>query len=88
MKEIERQVKVFRIDAQCEHCKKGFLMFQGRTRPFTNLTVPNAKPRILFIHLCTHCKAEKPLNRQYPYFVNRVIEEENKLTATNNQTGG
>lgn len=55
--QIETEVKTYRIECQCDSCRKGNMVNDGTVF----LSNPPQYP-----HICTNCKAIKTFNVQYP----------------------
>lgn len=80
MELIEREVErtTYRIDVQCSFCKKGYMIYTGKGRNAPVL-IPNQKPKLLYLHACSHCKAEMSFEIKYPYYKEnlKVMKEDN-----------
>lgn len=68
MEIIKRKVEreIYRIDSLCKQCKKGFMIYNNKGRKVPNL-IPNQRPKILYQHVCSECKAEKSFEVKYPF---------------------
>ncbi len=59
MKEIEKEVKTYMINMECD-CKEGYLIFSGQFKPAIE------KDKKIYIHRCTKCGKMAELKIKYP----------------------
>jgi len=68
MPEIKTEVKTYEVDYRCPRCSEGFLRHAG---PILTSYPPQ------YPHICNNpdCDYHETFNRNYPYLVTEIIED-------------